>query len=220
MKNDMTERYRGRIESLLAKLADVERLAANGKRETIDGCFVGAVGLIDSLYGPNSAQAKTLFEAKKAYTKTRYSLHHELASLGYSIKGTLQNILEELDLGLIRNIATEAAGIVIGDLVALAKEELRAGFVNVAAVLASAALEDALKRKAEQLGVNTENKTMDSVINALKARSFFKGSQTPIVKSYVKLRNVAMHADWEKIQDADVSSLIGFLEPFLLEHFS
>jgi len=29
-----------------------------------------------------------------------------------------------------------------------------------------------------------------------------------------------MHAEWGKIQDADINSLIGFLEPFLLRHFS
>jgi hypothetical protein len=102
----------------------------------------------------------------------------------------------------------------------LAKTELNASFVNVAAVLACAALEDALKRKANDLGLNTTGKTLDAIINALKAKSFFKGAQGPIVASFVKLRNAAMHADWDKISEADVKSLIGFMEPFLTEHFS
>lgn len=219
-KNELAEAYRKRVDDLLEKLDDIDTISEQGDRETIDGSFMGALTIIESLYGGNSPQAKALFEAKKAYTKTQYSSHYELLSLGKSIKGSLLNIREELDAGLVRNIATEAVGVVIGDLVALAKEELKAGYTNVAAVLASAALEDALKRKAEELGLNVENKTLASVINSLKSQSFFKGAQVPIVSSYSKLRNAAMHADWDKIQEADISSLIGFLEPFLIEHFS
>lgn len=219
-KNELVEAFKKRVGDLLTKLNDIEFISEQGDRETIDGSFMGTLTIIESLYGANSPQTKALFEAKKAYTKTQYSSHYELLSLGKSIKGTLLNIEEELDAGLVRNIAIEAAGVVIGDLVALAKEELKAGYSNVAAVLASAALEDALKRKAYELGINIENKALTTVVNSLKSKSFFKGAQIPIVSSYTKLRNAAMHADWDKIQDADISSLIGFLEPFLLEHFS
>ncbi|MCD4782236.1 MAG: hypothetical protein K8T10_00245 [Candidatus Eremiobacteraeota bacterium] len=214
INSEITERYRKRVDELLNKLK-----VGQVNRAKIDGCFLGTLTIIQSLYGENSLQVKVLFEAKE----TSNAYHHileKLNSLGGSINGTLINIREELDADLIRSISTEAAGLVIGDLVALAKEELKAGYSSVAAVLASAALEDALKRKAEELGGNVENKTLSSVINLLKSESFFKGAQGPIVSSFIKLRNAAMHADWDKIQDSDVSSLIGFLEPFLLKHFS
>ena len=218
--SEITEQYRKRVDDLLTKLEDVESLAEDIDHATIDGCFMGTLTIIESLYGASGPQAKALFEVRKDHTKTRYSSNYELRSLGESIRGTLLNIREELDADLVRSIATEAAGLVIGDLVALAKEELKAGYSNVAAVLASAALEDALKRKAEELGVNVENKTLNAIINSLKSKSFIKGAQVPIVSSFIKLRNAAMHADWDKIQNSDISSLIGFLEPFLLEHFS
>lgn len=221
MKPDDIARQLGvRADELLSRLCTIDELAADLDRSTVDACFMGTLTIMETLYGANSPQAKALFEAKKAYTKTRYSATYEIFSLAQSVRGTLLNIREELDAGLIRQIATEAAGEVIGDLVALAKSELKAGYSNVAAVLAAAALEDALKRKAAELGINVQNKTLDSVINSLKSKGFFKGAQVPIVSSYVKLRNAAMHADWDKIEDADISSLLGFLEPFLLEHFS
>ncbi len=134
--------------------------------------------------------------------------------------GSVNNNREEIEAGLITSIASEAAGEVIGDLVALGEKQLKDGYKDVAAVLMSVALEDALKRKAQELGVNVENKSLDAVINSLKSKSFFKGAQAPIVSSYVKLRNAAMHAEWDKIGESDVSSLIGFLEPFMIEHFS
>lgn len=218
--DELARQLRGRIDDLLKRLEDVEALAEEQDRVTVDGCFMGTLTIIEVLYGSGSPQAKALFEAKKAYTKTQYSSKYEISSLAQSVRGTLLNVREELEGGLVRRIATEAAGEVIGDLVALAKTELKAGYLNVAAVLASAALEDALKRKAIELGINVDNKTLETLINALKSKGFFKGAQVPIVSSYVKLRNSAMHANWDKITDADVSSLIGFLDPFLMEHFS
>jgi len=35
-----------------------------------------------------------------------------------------------------------------------------------------------------------------------------------------KLRDYAMHANWAKLSSADVGSIIGFVEQFLLAHFS
>lgn len=215
MKNEK-EIYLSRIDSLLKKLQNVDSL----DRTTIEACFIGSIGVAEALYGKNSAQIKAIHDAKKASQSIQYAIGYQMKLLGHSVKGFLISIKEELESDLIRNIINEASGLVLGDIVALAKNALQEGHMNVAAVLASAALEDALKRKAEEFSINVEGKTMSSVINALKSKSFFKGAQVSIVSSYIKLRNSSMHADWEKIQSADVSSLIGFLEPFLIEHFS
>jgi len=223
--DELVAQYTKRIADLLGKL---ESLRAKGStyfvkeedRSTVDGCFVGTLTVVESLYGANSPQIKALLEGRKAYTKTQYSSEYELTAIARLLEGTLLNIREELAAGLIRSLSAEAAGEVIGDLIALSRAQLKAGYKDVAAVLAAAALEDSLKRKADELGINIEGKTLDALINALKAKSFFKGPQAPIVASYVKLRNAAMHADWGKIAEADVSSLIGFLEPFVIQHFS
>lgn len=218
-REHITQRFHKRIDELLARLADLDVTAGDHDRATVDGCFLGTLGIIESLYGPNSLQAKALMDSKKAYTRTQYSSEYKIRTLGLSVKGALLNIREELEAGLIRDISNEAASMVIGNFVALAKAELNEGYTQVAAVLATAALEDALKRKAEEIGLKVDGKSLESVINLLKSKSFFKGAQVPIVASYVKLRNAAMHADWKKIQAADISSLIGFLEPFLIEQF-
>ena len=34
-----------------------------------------------------------------------------------------------------------------------------------------------------------------------------------------KIRDYAMHANWDKLSDTDVSSIIGFVEQFLLTSF-
>ena len=77
-----------------------------------------------------------------------------------------------------------------------------------------------MKRVAIKENLDADDKDMSEVINALKAGGVLKGPQAKIVQSYVKLRNKAFHADWEKIDKESVSSLIGFTEQFLLTHFS
>jgi hypothetical protein len=201
----------------------VHKIGTTSNRDVdVESAFMGGLNVLESLYGVNSSQVSEFREYKKAaQTKAKeYPRGYYEIFLGDFIIGSLSNVREELEARLIRNLSKEAAGEVIGDLVVLAKAELKEGFIPVAAVLASAALEDALKRKAEELELDVEDKSLDEVINALKSKSFFKGAQTKIITSFVRLRNYAMHAEWKKIQETDVSSLIGFLEPFLLEHFS
>lgn len=89
----------------------------------------------------------------------------------------------------------------------------------MAAVLACAALEDALKRFAESNGLNVNDKVMQEVVNALKAKGLVTGAQKSLLDSMPKIRDYAMHANWDKITAQDVGSVIGFVEQFLLSHF-
>ena len=217
---ELRDIYLKRIDELRERVKNPMALGRVGDRATVDGVFAGTLNVASALYGSAAPQIKALMEMHKLSNTRSYSTDWLISSFAQSLMGVLLNIREEIEAGLISSVASEAAGEVIGDLVALAKGQLKAGYKDVAAVLAAAALEDALKRKAQEFGFNTENKTLDGVINSLKTKSFFKGAQAPIISSYVRLRNAAMHADWEKISDSDVSSLLGFLEPFLIEHFS
>ena len=60
---------------------------------------------------------------------------------------------------------------------------------------------------------------MQEVINALKAKGLVSGPQKSLPDSMPKVRNAAMHADWQKIPPQDVGSVIGYVEQFLLTHF-
>jgi len=217
---ELKDTYLKRIDDLRKRVANPADLGEAQDRATVDGVFTGTLNVVSTLYGSNAAQIKALMEMHKLSNTRGYSPEWLIRSFAESLLGVLLNIREEIEGGLISSVAAEAAGEVIGNLLALAKSQLRDGYKDVAAVLAAAALEDALKRKAQEFGISIENKTLDSVINSLKAKSFLRGAQAPIVSSYVKLRNAAMHADWDKIGESDVSSLLGFLEPFLVEHFS
>ena len=62
-------------------------------------------------------------------------------------------------------------------------------------------------------------KVMQEVINALKAKGLVSGPQKSLLDSMPKVRDAAMHADWQRITSEDVGSVIGFVEQFLLKEF-
>jgi hypothetical protein len=82
------------------------------------------------------------------------------------------------------------------------------------------ALEDTLKKFASLNGITITDESMTEVVNALKSKSLVSGAQKSLLDTMPKIRNFAMHAKWEKISEPDVSSVIGFVEQFLLSNFS
>ncbi len=122
--------------------------------------------------------------------------------------------------GYLFNLEASISGELLGDFVALAKEALRESHVDVAAVLACAALEDALKRYATASGLDVTNKPVPEVVNALKAKGLVAGAQKTLRDTTPSIRDYAMHANWDKITAPDVSSVVGFVEQFILQYFS
>lgn len=132
----------------------------------------------------------------------------------------LEFIKSEIKLGLISSIEKEVTGEVVADFLSLARKSLVDNILEVSAVLSCASLEDILKRYAKSNSLNIEDKTMAEVINALKSKGLLSSAQDSILKGYTKIRNKVFHAEWDKIEKADISSIIGFSEEFVLKHFS
>lgn len=127
---------------------------------------------------------------------------------------------EDFEGGYVFNVELRVSGEVFGDFVALARRALDEEHKDVAAVLACAALEDALKRYAIVNKLSVEDKTMADVINALKSAGLVAGAQKAILDRMPTIRNFALHANWDKISEPDVGGVIGFVEQFLLTKFS
>lgn len=164
-----------------------------------------------AVYGEQSPQYKNFLKAYEHCGGYEYDIN--------TLKGIFLSAKEDYDSGYVFNVELRISGEVFGDLISLAKQSLSEGYKDVAAVLASAALEDALKRYAEVNKIDVSGKTLQDVINLLKSNGLVSGAQKSILESMPRLRNAAMHADWNKIDSPDVSSVIGFVEQFLLTKF-
>jgi len=136
------------------------------------------------------------------------------------LQGIFSSAKEDFEGGYVFDVDLRVSGEVFGDFIAMAKHSLSEGHKDVAAVLACAALEDALKRFALVNGLTIDDNSMSEVVNALKTKGLVSGAQKSLLTTMPKIRNYAMHANWDKITAPDVSSVIGFVEQFLLSNFS
>ncbi len=174
-----------------------------------------AQNLIKSVFGEDSPHYKNFSEA----------LVEAMKNFGYGdqvkrLLGIFRSAKEDFDGGYVFNVDLRISGEVFGDFIVLAKHALADGKKDVAGVLASAALEDALKRFAVANGLNVDDKSMTDVINALKSKGLVSGAQKSLLSAMPKVRDYAMHANWDKISEPDVSGVIGFVEQFLLTKFT
>ena len=135
--------------------------------------------------------------------------------------GAFQAAHDAYDNDLLFDLEIQTAADIFGSFTAAATQAVKENKKDVAAVIASAALEDALKRYAVRNGLTVDDETtLATVINALKSKGLVSGALKPLLAGMLKTRNSAMHADWDKITEPEVASLIGFVEQFLLTNFS
>ena len=170
-----------------------------------------AQSLILAIFGDNSPHYTNFVNEFSTCTGVDYQVN--------ALRSIFESAREDFEGGYVFNVELRVSGEVFGDFVSLARQSLAGGHKDVAAVLACASLEDALKRYALVNGLDVDDKNMRDVINALKSKGLVQGAQKTFLESMPRIRNAALHADWEKITEPDVSSIIGFVEQFLLSKF-
>ncbi|MBL8854812.1 MAG: DUF4145 domain-containing protein [Planctomycetaceae bacterium] len=177
-----------------------------------EGWATSAENLIRAIFGETSPHYKNF---KEAYVNCG-----GFESNIKTLIAVFKSAKEDFEGGYVFNVDLRVSGEVFGDFVSLAKTSLAEGQKDVAAVLACAALEDAIKRLAIANGIVGDGKTMQDVVNALKSAGVVSGAQKSLLDAMPKIRNMAMHAEWGKITEPDVSSVIGYVEQLLLSKFS
>jgi hypothetical protein len=211
MQND-----KNNIIQWINKLLNLKPESDSGYNEVVSG----TIAILEQLYGTNNHKTKAFLEQYAACCSDPARMRLYIGHLADSAKGVLQSIKSEVEAGLVGNIQLQAQAGIFGDFITAARRALEEDSKDVAAVLTCAALEDALKRYAEQQGLDVSDADMSQVINALKSKGVLRDPQATIVKSYVKLRDKAFHAEWGKVEKESVNSAIGFTEQFILSNFS
>jgi hypothetical protein len=168
--------------------------------------------LIRAVYSENSPHYCNFLEAANKCSGYDYDVK--------ALYGVFLSAKDDFEGGYVFDVDLRVSGEVFGDFVAMAKHSLSEGHKDVAAVLVCSALEDTLKKFASLNGITITDESMTEVVNALKSKGLVSGAQKSLLDTMPKIRNFAMHAKWEKISEPDVSSVIGFVEQFLLSNFS
>lgn len=177
-----------------------------------EGWATSSENLIRAVFGEEAPHYKNF---RAAYSNCHGS-KNDIAKL----IAQFRSAKEDFEGGYVFNVELRISGEVFGDFVSLARQSLSEGQKDVAAVLACAALEDAIKRLASANALPTDGKTMVELVNALKSAGLVSGAQKSLLEAMPRIRNMAMHAEWSKITEPDVSSVLGYVEQLLLSKFS
>lgn len=203
------DNIRRRIKELLEVKASTSSV---GSHEV----FQGAVTVLAAVYGPESPQVNDL----KVVGGPQHQGLVDVIGRGDAAKGALRSLEGNLDAGLLGSLRAQHTGAVIADFVSLARQQLDEGTKEVAAVLAAAVYEDTIRRMGQEFaGIDDRPKLADVLIQ-LKGKGIIKDAQFTIAQSYLKFRNDALHADWEKIERESVMSILSFAEEMILRKFS
>jgi len=206
-------------ENIYRRLNELIQVAQSQQSGVIGEISSGTISILEKLYGANSEKLRAYIQMYQDYVKDpKKDIPRVCRTLRHNTSGVLTSIKSEVELGLVSNLELQAQGGIFGDFITLARQSLDEN-KDVAAVLVSAALEDALKRFALQNDLDVANANMEQVINALKNKGLLKEPQASIAKGHKELRKKAFHANWDKIEKASVNSAIGFTETFVLENF-
>lgn len=136
-----------------------------------------------------------------------------------TILGILKSAGIEWRNGLIDTLELRFIGLAFEDFLKHAAAFNEGGKKMEAAVLASAVLEDTVKRLCRKHAIPSDDKSLDSLINALKANQVLGKVKAERMKSYAALRNKAFHAEWDAFDERDLRQMIDGLEEVLEGHF-
>lgn len=210
------EQIRRRFDELEGRANAMEEIryrAGTGvNQEVARRWATNALHLVRTVFGEESPHYVNL--------STVYNAFRGHASTFHTMRGIFAAAREDYEGGYIFSLRAVVAGEIFGDFVTAARMALADERKDVAAVLACAALEDALKRFAVSHGIDVQDKDMSGVIGMLKAGGHLSGPQKGLVDAMPRIRNAAMHADWAKVTRENVGSVLGFVEQFLLTKFT
>lgn len=122
--------------------------------------------------------------------------------------GVLESTYTEWQHGLLGSIEYIVAAETFDDFLDHASRYHKANKATEASILASAVLEDTMKKIAIKHGIDTNDKTLDPLIDDMVKAGVIPSVKAKRLKSHAGIRNHAMHAEWDKIDIKDVGVMI------------
>jgi hypothetical protein len=206
-------------ENLLNRIDELLKLQWKGYYDVLGEVYTGTIGIASQIWGSNSTQVDAIKQLRQDMQASNWAVSAKASNIIEQCKGILQSIASDIRAGRLGSIRLEYQGQVFADFINVAKAALAEGTKDVAAVLAAAALEDTLKRYGQVKGLDVEDKDLVTVVNALKSAGLLSATQGALLKGMVPFRNKALHAEWDKIDTAEVQGILAFVEEFLAKQF-
>lgn len=132
--------------------------------------------------------------------------------------GLIISVQTDWSEGMLREIEYVIAAETFDDFLDHATSYHKAGKKVEASVLASAVLEDTIKKIAIKNSIEVKGRSLDPLIDDLKAAGVFTPVKAKRAKAYAGIRNKALHAEWDDFGIKDVGEMIEGIRE-LIEEF-
>lgn len=134
------------------------------------------------------------------------------------VHGLLVAARQDWNDGLLRKIEFIIAAATFDDFLDQAQAYFDQGRKMEAAVLASAVLEDSVKKVATKADLDASGMTLDPLVDQLVKAGVLTPVKAKRWKSFAGIRNKALHAEWEHFDLEDVGALLGGLREIVADH--
>jgi hypothetical protein len=124
------------------------------------------------------------------------------------LHGILTAAREEFEHGMLARIEYIVAAATFDDFLDHAADYHKGNKKIEASVLASAVLEDTVKKIAAKSGIAVAGVSLEPLIDELAKAGIFTLVKANRVKGFAAVRNHALHAEWDKFDIRDVGELI------------
>ena len=216
---DALRRRAGEVRKSIWNDASGGRVAQN-----IQGGVLTTISILSAIYGPTSTQLRSFQDrVKKGQGESDSQAYYFNDRVANDIEASLDAALADFDAGIASLSGMRAKGEVLGDFVVLAREALDEHSDEadrVAAVLVAASLEETLKQLGAARGIDVYSRDMRGVIEKLKEADVLAGAQFSAAHGFVKLRDNALHAQFDQISRVTTESALKFVEGLLAASFS
>lgn len=128
--------------------------------------------------------------------------------LFHAIYAVLKGAHDEWQRGLLRKIEYIIVAETFDDFLDHAEYYHKGNKKIESSILASAVLEDTIKKIARKNGIDSKGKSLESLIDELTKAEVLTPVKAKRIKSYSAVRNHALHAEWDNIDIQDVGILI------------
>jgi hypothetical protein len=124
------------------------------------------------------------------------------------IYGLLSSARDEWQRGLLRKIEYLVAAETFDDFLDHAHSYHKGNKKIEASILASAILEDTVKKIAKKNGLDSKGISLEPLIDSLVKAGTFTPVKAKRVKAFAGVRNHALHAEWDEFDIKDVGDVI------------
>jgi uncharacterized protein YutE (UPF0331/DUF86 family) len=169
------------------------------------------VKMVDTAGGSMSSQCDSVMSDKDmaAGIPTR---------VPFKMFGILGSASDEWGRGLLRKVEHVVIAEAFDDFLDHAASYHKANKKVESSVLASAVLEDTIKRIASKNGLAAKSRSLETLVDDLVKADVFTPVKAKRVKAFAGVRNKALHAEWDGFDIRDVGEMISGVRE-LIESF-